>query len=44
MYIEKLPHDRFKVEQDLIHLTTETAKAILEHWAHQLNWPGPSGK
>ncbi len=44
MYIEKLPHDRFKVEQDLLHWTTETAKAILEHWAHQLNWPGPSGK
>lgn len=44
MYLEQLPHDRFKVGQDLIHWTTETAKAILEHWAHQLNWPGPSGK
>lgn len=40
--IVDLPSARFGEEKYLIHWTTATAKAMLEHWTQNLNFQGPS--
>ncbi len=44
IHIVELPIERFKVEQDFIHWTPETARAMLEHWINNLNVQGPSSR
>jgi len=36
--IEELPREDFEVEEDRIHWTAGTAKAMLNHWMNRLNF------
>ena len=40
-YIPPLPGADFEVERDKIHWTADTGKAMLQHWAKQLNCIAP---
>lgn len=38
-FIPLLPSHLFRTQEDNIHWTKETGKAMLEHWWQELNWP-----
>lgn len=36
-FLDALPSHQFEVERDMVHWTSDTARAILEHWVRALN-------